>query len=295
MPTIFNIRFKNYLLIYLLTGIVLLIIALLFQLDANTLVVLAAVYITGAFLGFMGMFFWRKSQENTADIVAIIGKQTSIAITKTSDNINNAFNQHEYFHYLRSLIVPKIPLPPTRGWAASPDFISLAFREIIAKQPATIVELGSGVSSLFIGHLLKDRQLKGHLHSVDHSSEFGGRTETLLRISEVDSKVSIYSAPITTHTINGKQWQWYDISKLAVNSIDLLLVDGPIGTLQEKARYPAIPLLFDKLSSGAIVLLDDYFRKDELALVQDWLREFPTLQLIAELNTEKGTAVLQKQ
>ncbi|MES2616840.1 MAG: class I SAM-dependent methyltransferase [Bacteroidota bacterium] len=295
MASIFNIRFKNYLLAYLLSGVLLLIIAWLFELSVSVFILIAAVYLSGIFLGFAGMFFWRKSQESTADLLAIIDKQTSMAITKTSDNINNAFNQHEYFHYLRSLIVPKIPLPPTRGWAASPDFISLAFREIIAKQPETIVELGSGVSSLFIGHLLKDRQLKGHLHSVDHSSEFGGRTEELLRISEVNHKVSVYSAPITPHTINGKQWQWYDISQLTADKIDLLLVDGPIGTLQEKARYPAIPLLFDRLSPGAIVLLDDYFRKDELAIVQDWLREYPSLQLIAEINTEKGTAVLQKK
>ena len=39
------------------------------------------------------------------------------------------------------------PLPLTRGWAASPDFLLYVFDHILQYRPKTVVELGSGVST----------------------------------------------------------------------------------------------------------------------------------------------------
>jgi hypothetical protein len=48
-----------------------------------------------------------------------------------------------------------------------------------------------------------------------------------------------------------------------IDEIDLLLVDGPPGSLGEMARYPALHVLESQLASNAVVILDDADRPDE--------------------------------
>ena len=40
------------------------------------------------------------------------------------------------------------------------------------------------------------------------------------------------------------------------DKIDLFIIDGPPVNSSRNARYPAIPLLFDKIKKGSIILLD---------------------------------------
>lgn len=53
--------------------------------------------------------------------------------------------------------------------------------------------------------------------------------------------------------------------------VDVLIVDGPPGLTGDWARYPAYPLLREKLRPGAIVLIDDAQRTDERSIVEAWL------------------------
>jgi len=212
----------------------------------------------------------------------------------TTDTLFWNVNQIEASMYLQSFISPRIPLPNTRQGAASPDLLSIIFQKIILTDPKVIVEFGSGVSTLYMAQLLKERKMQGKIHSVDHSEEYFKIIEENVANTGLENEISLYYCPLKKLTINGKEWQWYDISKLTVASIDLLIVDGPPGWLQEKMRYPAVPLLIDRLTDGAFVIVDDYKRHDDAAMVKDWLAELPQLKLIAELNTEKGTAILQK-
>jgi hypothetical protein len=51
----------------------------------------------------------------------------------------------------------------------------------------------------------------------------------------------------------------YDLSVLAdeITGVDLLFVDGPVGDTSPQARYPALPVLADRLTDDTLVLLDD--------------------------------------
>ena len=60
--------------------------------------------------------------------------------------------------------------------------------------------------------------------------------------------------------------------------IDLLVVDGPPGLLRPQARYPALPVLRERLSPGASILLDDTHRADEREIVRRWLDEVEGLE-----------------
>lgn len=48
-----------------------------------------------------------------------------------------------------------LPLPMGGGWALTGDSAALLAREVLARKPETILELGSGVSTLILGQILK--------------------------------------------------------------------------------------------------------------------------------------------
>ena len=215
-------------------------------------------------------------------------------IRRINTNTNNGVKQLESLRYLHNMIQTPLPLPNTRGYAASPDFLCVVFEQIILHQPLQIVELGSGTSSQYIGSLIRDKALVTKVFSIDHSDTYHQQTVDQLAKHGLSPYVSVHHCPIAETAINGKKWQWYDISQVAVPKIDLLIVDGPLRSLQKEARYPAVPMLFEHLNDGAIILVDDYFRKDDTAMVKAWLKEYPQLSLQAEMYTEKGTALLKK-
>src|SRR6185295_577572 len=79
-----------------------------------------------------------------------------------------------------------------------------------------------------------------------------------------------------------------------IEPIDLLVVDGPPGDVGDLARYPALPLLHERLSDNAVILLDDASRRDMRLILDLWLREFDNFDL-ERIDTEKGAAILRKR
>jgi hypothetical protein len=73
-----------------------------------------------------------------------------------------------------------------------------------------------------------------------------------------------------------------------------LVVDGPPGFVHASARYPALPLLREKLSPHAIVIMDDYKRDDEKAIVDKWTSDYPEFELEV-IDSRKGIAVLRRR
>ena len=47
----------------------------------------------------------------------------------------------------------------------------------------------------------------------------------------------------------------------------MLIVDGPAETTEPLIRYPAVPVLYDRLSDDAVILLDDADRTEEERIV----------------------------
>jgi hypothetical protein len=54
-----------------------------------------------------------------------------------------------------------------------------------------------------------------------------------------------------------------------INEIDLVLVDGPPGSIREMARYPALHVLESQLAPNAVVILDDADLPDDKASFDD--------------------------
>ncbi len=202
------------------------------------------------------------------------------------------YRQVEALFSLYALIEINQPLPPMRLWAASPDFLLLTVGLIRRERARIVLELGSGVSTLVNAYAL--RANGGRIISLEHDAVFRQTTLDYLAEHSLADAAEVIEAPLRPVRVDMTDWLWYDTVFLnSLPPVDLLIVDGPPATVQSGARYPALPLLFDRLREGALILIDDCGRSQDAAVVRRWLNEFD-LAVVRTAATEKGAAVLRK-
>lgn len=198
-------------------------------------------------------------------------------------------NQVESLMWLYSRFTPSISFPPMRVVAGSPDFLKVVADHCFTHQPKVIVEASSGVSSMVISEVLLHQSSPARHVALEHMIQYVGESSS--KINNPNSEIA-YS-PLTDYTIGGKTWKWYDMTALAdISEIDLLVVDGPPENIQSLARFPALPLLWDKLSAHATIILDDTNRPDEQAIIRQWTAQYPLS--VEKIYTEKGTTILRR-
>jgi predicted O-methyltransferase YrrM len=212
-----------------------------------------------------------------------------------SGELAQTYRQIEALLMLTTCLPLRHPLPPMRGAAISPDLALLLYELVHAHAPALVVECGSGVSALVIGYALESVGA-GRLVAFEHDAAQAERSAALVRRHALERQVEIVHAGLQEMHLAGERWQWYGPEvedTLVSRRVQLVLVDGPPGSLQPLARYPALRRLAPFLAPEAVVVLDDVARPDEWAITERWLREDPrfTLQRIAH---EKGTAILTR-
>ena len=101
--------------------------------------------------------------------------------------------------------------------------------------------------------------------------------------------VDVRIAPLKPYA-NGSEW--YDVDAIKdLKKIDVLIIDGPPGSKNPEARYPALKQFKDKLSASAIVIIDDVNREGERKLAEDFAKALPNHELTI-LDHEKGTAII---
>lgn len=197
--------------------------------------------------------------------------------------------QTQALTWLSAQVETAWPLPPLTGWAATPELAAWVVALIRETKPRTVVELGSGSSTVLIAHLLQEQG--GRLVSLDHDAAYAEQTRKNLAIRGLQAEV--LDAPLRPLTLDGRERTWYDLSGLDLpETVDLLLVDGPPHTSHPQARYPAVPAFADRLSEGAVVVLDDAGRPDEKASVAAWCERYGMESHYVD--TIKGAAVLRR-
>lgn len=118
-------------------------------------------------------------------------------------------------------------LPPTRGWAASPDFLTILYDHAARERPEFILECGSGVSTLVLARCLQQIG-HGHILSLDHDAAFGERTREHIERLGLSEYAEVCIAPLVPQEIGTQELVWYDLSKVDLpDRIDLVVVDGP--------------------------------------------------------------------
>ena len=218
----------------------------------------------------------------------IINYQESKTLT------NNGFAQVESLLYLHSRLKLRRALPRMRSFAISPDFANVLADYVLAEKPKVIVECGAGISTLVNGYLLEQLGA-GHVYALEHEGDFSRQTTAEIGKHGLAAQASVIHAPLETFRLKDREWKWYASRGWnALPGIDLLIVDGPPAFVQQHARYPALPLLLDRLNPGAALLVDDCVREDDRQTVERWVREYPGWDL-EWIRTEKRAALLRRR
>jgi predicted O-methyltransferase YrrM len=182
---------------------------------------------------------------------------------------------------LYAKVDPRQPMPPSGRWALNPQSLLNLFTLVRRQRPRVVVELGSGTSTVWIGYALAaaaESTRPAQLISLDHDESFAEQSQASARLhAEAIAPTEVRFAPLKTVHLGDEDYRWYDPAALAdVRDIDLLIVDGPPGGTGPLARYPALPLLADRLTDGAVIVLDDATRDDEKKIIDRWL-ELPEI------------------
>ena len=168
--------------------------------------------------------------------------------------------------------------PVRTTWSIEPVHIQALIDILDETRPQNILELGCGISSYVIAAWVKENK-QGKFISIEHSASWADHTkheaERFGILNEIDIKlVSLKPMECCKEYIT-----WYDPSIVTtyMEKIDLLLVDAP-PAVAPLTRLPAIPMLYEKLSDKAVILLDDGNRPGEKQVIQHWLTAYPDLE-----------------
>lgn len=173
-------------------------------------------------------------------------------------------------------------LPELNGWVADAGFLNLVVDRILDDGARTVVEIGSGTSTLVAARAL-ERMGGGRLVSLDTHPDHARQTAARLGEHALQGEVR----HLTFALDDRRPWgiAWGDPGPLP-DSIDLLVVDGPPWFRHPLVRGAA-EALFDRIAPGGAVLLDDAARPGERLVAHRWRRRWPGFDF-TRLPTQKG-------
>lgn len=210
---------------------------------------------------------------------------------KLPEHLHRTYQQIQAFTDLNYLLHLPWPLPPLRGWAASPDFLLLLAEHMFQKKPECIVECSSGASTIVLAQCAKLNGY-GQILSLEHDVHYAAKTKQQLIKQGLEDWATVINAPLKDYEFNGQNYRWYSLNeKIKELCIDMLVIDGPPASLNHCARYPAGPLLLPLLNENGVVFLDDAARADEQEIIQRWIDEFKNLD-VHSYDCEKGAVNL---
>jgi predicted O-methyltransferase YrrM len=189
-----------------------------------------------------------------------------------------------------ALMLPGIWQTATQD-SASADSLLTMYRLVRQRKSGNIVELGSGVSTLVLARAAQQNGV-GIVISVESDAAYMSAVKEVAIHVGLSAYIEFVHAELVSSPGSPGR-VWYDMGKVLsqVPSVDLLVVDGPEASLHERVREPALDVFSDRLTPGAIVLLDDANRGGERKVLLRWREKYPRI-VISRVDTERGLGVV---
>lgn len=166
---------------------------------------------------------------------------------------------------------------PWPGSAVRPAALQMLLNEIYINGRRSIVEFGSGLSTLYLAKALNNIG-EGHLVSFESDEQWASIVRSWLKEEGVESRVTLVLAPMAACPLALNKLEWYDLDTvtkaMSGYSADCIFVDGPLAYRDENklSRYPAIPALQSFLADEFVVVLDDASRDGEREVASKWAK-----------------------
>jgi Methyltransferase domain len=185
-------------------------------------------------------------------------------------------------------------LPPLGLWTASADLLVELVDRFVEARPATVVEGGSGASTVVLALAAREHGIATRIVALEHDPDWAESTRRLLARHGVAEYAEVRVAPLGPTSLTDHHTPWYDESALAdLSEVGLVLVDGPPEGTGPRARYPMVPLLRDRLARRCTILVDDTARPGDADVVDRWRLLLPDFEFTT-LRLDKGAAILTR-
>jgi Methyltransferase domain len=189
-----------------------------------------------------------------------------------TDDPRHAEDLHAW-QILRPLLDEGSYLPWSTG-AMRPAGLVLVCNEIVHRGRTRIVECGSGVSTVVLARLLRQRGGGAAIVALEHDAQWAALVTDMLRRESLLDIARVVHAPLEGDP------PWYACSALMEmpDHVDLLVVDGPPACApgQGRRRAPALAAFGPRLTEAATVILDDVNRPGEREVLTCWESETPS-------------------
>lgn len=132
------------------------------------------------------------------------------------------------YDYLMNNLSGNIVLP-YNSWSISPQGMMVIVNHILVNDVKTIVEFGSGISTIFLNNLSIKNNLNLKIISVDHDAAWQNSLKTKYKADQVE----YLQCPLNTRMkFKDIEFLWYDadaLKKIDRQKTDLVIIDAPIG------------------------------------------------------------------
>jgi methyltransferase family protein len=179
------------------------------------------------------------------------------------------------------------PYLPFTNSALRPLCLAYILNDIVVNSRKTILEFGSGISTIMMSRLIKLNNTGTRIVSVEHDRGWADVVQAYIRREGLEKIASVLHAPLTHCPVAVGSNLWYELdanSGIFKNAFfDMVVVDGPPAyeMSKEMSRYPALPFIYEKLADKCSVFLDDADRWGEKEIISRWEKEYAIrLQII---------------
>jgi hypothetical protein len=163
---------------------------------------------------------------------------------------------------------------PWTSSAPRPGLVCCLINDIRINRRHTVVEFGSGVSSLVIAGALDPGTQR--LISFEHDEDWANHVSDQLGRLDLADRCQVVHAPLRPceHSVDTSPWYDIEVVRNSLESleVDVVICDGPPAYSRDTrmARYPAMPALRSMLASSYSVYLDDIDRSSEREIARLW-------------------------
>lgn len=207
----------------------------------------------------------------------------------TQDDLDRLYSQIAGLAQIQNAMCGNPVLRPMRGWAISPDAIAWVLINLQGRVEPTVIEFGSGQSTIILATAL--RNSGGKLLSVEHDPEYSATIRAQAEACGVVDHIEFVHSSLADAQVATRD-RSYDLSCLSQRMIDVALIDGPPVRNGKLTRLTPLVWAAKHLTPRGTIFLDDAARDEEQACVKQFLKEFPNF-MATERIAEKGLIELR--
>ena len=176
------------------------------------------------------------------------------------------------------------------GWSIGETAFERITTTLLQMSPVErILEFGSGPSSIRLAMAFPEAQVV----SVEGDWRNYAETMNLIRSFWDKRNLSIRYRPITFESYGDAEFLTYEDGMFWEEEIDCVIIDGPpVYTL--RGREACLYQVYDQIKIGGLVILDDFRRRFEKQIVENWLSVYPGSFTVEMIREDHHLAVLRK-